>query len=259
MNRVLRQLMMSSNTLKKAAALLSVIVALLAISVPVFSQAAVGTILGGVFDSSGGAIAGASVTITDVARGTTRVLITDASGEYTAPSLLAGTYSVRAEAKGFEAMVRSNVLLEVSQSVRVDLKLSLGEQTQTVTVTEEVSAIDTTSATLGGTVTNASIVALPLISRNFLNLMELRPGVVNVSPGGNATATVTNGRREGADVLLVEGVTQFDLATSNVLVNGAQKGGGGTQFPLDAVQEFSSTQNSPAEYGWRDGSAIQQC
>lgn len=256
MNRVLRQLMMSSNTLKKAAALLSVIVALLAISVPVFSQAAVGTILGGVFDSSGGAIAGASVTITDVARGTTRVLITDASGEYTAPSLLAGTYSVRAEAKGFEAMVRSNVLLEVSQSVRVDLKLSLGEQTQTVTVSEAAPAINSTDATLGGTVTNQAVVSLPLVSRNFLQLLQLRPGVVDV-PGGNGTATTTNGRREGADVLLVEGVTQFDLATSNVLINGAQKGGALSQLPLDSIQEFSTQQNPAAEYGWRDGSAVQ--
>src|SRR3984893_16539910 len=114
----------SSGTVKKAAELLAVIVALLAVSLPVFSQAAVGTILGGVFDSSGGAIAGAKVTITDVDRGTTRALTADNAGEYTAPSLLAGTYTVRAEAPGFQTEDRTNVLLEVSQSVRVDLKLS---------------------------------------------------------------------------------------------------------------------------------------
>ena len=147
------------------------------------------------------------------------------------------------------------MLLEVAQDVRVDLTLTPGEQTQTVTVTEETPAIDTTNATLGGTITNQSITSLPLISRNFLQLLQLRPGVVDV-PGGTGTATVTNGRREGADVLLVEGVTQFDLATSNVLINGANKGGGVNQLPLDAIQEFSTQQNSPAEYGWRDGSAI---
>ncbi len=75
-------------------------------------------------------------------------------------------------------------------------------------------------------------------------------------PGGTGTATVTNGRREGSDVLVIEGVTQFDLATSNVLINGANKGGGDTDLPLDSVQEFSTQQNAPAEYGWRDGSAI---
>ena len=57
-------------------------------------------------------------------------------------------------------------------------------------------------------------------------------------PGGNGTATTTNGRREGADVILVEGVTQFDLATSNVLINGAQKGGAVDELPLDSIQEF---------------------
>ena len=55
---------------------------------------------------------------------------------------------------------------------------------------------------------------------------------------------------------MVEGVTQFDLGTSNVLLNGAQKGGAVDELPLDSVQEFSRQQNSPAEYGWRDGSAI---
>jgi hypothetical protein len=244
-----------SSTAKKAAELLLVVVAILAISVPVFSQGAVGTILGGVYDTSGGAIAGAQVTITDVARGTTHVLTTDSSGQYTVPQLLVGTYSVKAEAKGFQTVENTNVLLEVSQSARVDLKLPPGQQSQTVTVTEVAPAINTTDATLGGTVTNQAVASLPLISRNFLQLLQLRPGVVDI-PGGNGNATTTNGRREGADVLLVEGVTQFDLATSNVLINGAQKGGAPSNLPLDSVQEFSTQQNAPAEYGWRDGSAV---
>src|SRR5579864_2081735 len=217
MNLLVCRVNRSSSTVKKAAVLLSVVIALLAASVPLFSQAAVGTILGGVFDSTGGAIAGAKVTIIDVARGTTRALTTGPTGEYTAPSLLSGTYTVRAEAKGFQTVEHSNVVLEVSKEVRVDLTLSPGEQTQTVTVTAELPAIDTTSATLGGTVTNQAVVSLPLISRNFLQLLALRPGVVE-NPGSNGgfTSTVTNGRREGADVLLIEGITQFDLATSNV-------------------------------------------
>ncbi len=245
----------SSSTVKQAAVLLALVMALVAGSLPLFSQAAVGTILGGVFDSAGGAIAGAQVTIIDVARGTTRTLTTDAAGEFSAPSLLSGTYTVRAAAKGFQTTEHSNVLLEVAQDVRVDLTLSPGEQTQTVTVTAEAPAIDTTNATLGGTVTNQAVVSLPLVTRNFLQLLQLRPGVVD-TPGGNGNATATNGRRQGADVILVEGVTQFDLGTSNVLINGAQKGGAVDQLPLDSVQEFSTQQNPPAEYGWRDGSAV---
>ena len=104
MNSLLPRVNRSSNAVKKAAVVLCAVVALLAASVSLFSQAAVGTILGGVFDSSGGAIAGAQVTIIDVARGTTRTLTTDAAGEYTAPSLLSGTYTVRAAAKGFQTV-----------------------------------------------------------------------------------------------------------------------------------------------------------
>src|SRR5579862_7169097 len=102
MNRLCYRVKRSSNPVKMAAVLLSAVIALLPASLPLFSQAAVGTILGGVFDSAGGAIAGAQVTIIDVARGTTRTLTTDATGEYTAPSLLSGTYTVRAAAKGFQ-------------------------------------------------------------------------------------------------------------------------------------------------------------
>ena len=210
------------------------------------------------FDSSGGAIAGAKVTITDVARGTTRVLMTDGVGEYTAPSLLSGTYSVRAESAGFRTTERSNVLLEVLANVRVDLTLAPGEQAQTLTVTQEVPAIDATDATLGGTVPNQSILAMPLNGRNFVRLLDLRPGVVR-QPGASADATSTNGRRLGADVLLVEGITQFDIATANNLINGNGKGSSGdasSLIPIDAIQEFTTQQDAPAEYGWRDGSVI---
>src|SRR5579872_741960 len=240
---------------KKTAELLVIVMTLVLVPTPrLFSQAAVGTILGAVYDSSGAAIAGAKVTIVDVARGTTRALTTGQTGEYTAPSLLSGTYTVRAEAKGFETVERTNVLLEVAQDVRVDLSLSPGEQTQTITVTAESPAIDTTNATLGGTVANQAVTSLPLVTRNFLDLLQLRPGVVSVP--GTPSTTTTNGRREGSDVLLVEGVTQFDLATANVLINGAQKGNAVDELPLDSVQEFSTQQNPPAEYGWRDGSGV---
>ncbi len=115
-------------------------------------------------DQSGGAIAGATVTVTDVARGISRALTTDGAGQYIANDLTPGTFTVRAEAKGFQALEHSNVLVEVGQTVRVDLVVQPGEQTQTVTVTGEVPAIDTTDAILGGTVSNQSINALPLMA-----------------------------------------------------------------------------------------------
>jgi hypothetical protein len=254
-----RQSKSTSGTFKKVLECLLPVIALLVVSfpLPVFSQGSgsLGTIRGGVYDTTRGTIAGATVTITDVDRGTTRTLRTDVSGQFVAPSLTPGTYTVRAEAAGFQTVERTNVLLGVASTVRVDLTLAPGEQTQTVTVTEEIPAIDPTSATLGGTVSNQAIVELPLNGRNFLQLLQLRPGVVDL-PGENNTSSSTNGRRRGGDVLLIEGVTQFDLATSNVLINGANNGAPGATLPIDAIQEFNTQQNAPAEYGWRDGSVV---
>ena len=249
---------MYSRPVLRAACFLSSILALLLVSLPLFSQGSQGTINGGVFDSSGGSIAGAKVTIVDVARGTTRQLTADEAGKYAAPSLTTGTYTVRAEATGFRTTERPNVLVEVGANIRVDLTLSPGEQTQTVTVTEEVPAIDTTSATLGGTVSNQAILALPLNGRNFIRLLELRPGVVTI-PGLSSASSSSNGRRLGADVILIEGMTQFDMAMPNNIINGSGKGSGGdssAQIPIDAIQEFNTQQNPPAEYGWRDGSVV---
>ena len=101
------------------------------------------------------------MTVIDVARGVTRTLTTDSAGQYVANNLTPGTYTVRAEAKGFRTVEHSGVLVEVGQNIRVDLVVQPGEQTQTITVTGEVPAIDTTDATLGGTVSNQRLLRCP--------------------------------------------------------------------------------------------------
>jgi carboxypeptidase family protein/TonB-dependent receptor-like protein len=236
--------------------LLGTTVVLLLISLPLFSQANQGTVQGGVFDQTGGAIAGATVSVIDVARGVTRALTTDAAGEYVAPSLLPGTYTVRAEAKGFRTTEHSGVLVEVGQTIRVDLTVQPGEQTQTVTVTGELPEIDTTDSTLGGTVSNATINALPLNGRNFERLLQLRPGVIT-NPGAGAGNASTNGRRTGNDLLLVEGVAQIGPSNGTTTLNSVYRTGDANSLvPIDAIQEFNTQQNYKAEYGWRDGSVV---
>ena len=94
--------------------------------VSAFSQGGAGRILGTISDQTGGAISGATVTIIDVQRGTSRTLTTEDSGSYNAPNLLPGTYRVRAEFKGFRVTERQNIILEVSQELRVDLTLQPG-------------------------------------------------------------------------------------------------------------------------------------
>src|ERR1700688_4118751 len=111
-----------SNT-RKIVEVLALACAVVLICVTAFSQANTGRILGSVTDQSGGAVAGATVTVTDTERGTTRTLITDDSGSYSAPSLIPSTYPVRAEYKGFKSTERQNIVLEVGKEARVDLEL----------------------------------------------------------------------------------------------------------------------------------------
>src|SRR5579864_1347877 len=197
----------------KLAQLLGASIAALMICAPLFSQGSQGAIQGGVFDQSGGAIAGATVTVVDVARGVARTLIADDAGQFVAVSLNPGTYTVRAEAKGFRTVEHSSVLVEVGQTIRVDMVLQPGEQNQTITVTGELPAIDTTDATLGGTVSNQDINALPLNGRNFERLLLVRPGVVTNIGSTSNQGSVTHGRRGGNDVLLVEGVSEINPST----------------------------------------------
>ena len=117
------------------ARVLGAVCAVCLICLPLLSQTNQGTIQGGVFDQTGGAVAGATVSVVDVARGVTRTLTTDGAGQYIANALTPGTYTVRAEAKGFRAEEHSGVLVEVGQNVRMDLVVQPGEQTQTITVT----------------------------------------------------------------------------------------------------------------------------
>src|SRR3984893_16412519 len=107
-----------------------------AVCVPTFSQGTAGRILGSVTDQTGAVVVGATVTIVDTQRNLTRTLTTDSAGEYSAPNLLPGAYTIRAGFQGFKTAERSGITLEVGQDLRVDLTLQPGEQTERVTVTE---------------------------------------------------------------------------------------------------------------------------
>ena len=231
-------------------------VAVLAAVIPGFSQGNAGRIVGSITDQTGGAIAGAMVTVTDVARGTSRTLTTDDSGEFNAPNLIPGTYKVHAEIKGFQATERQNITLEVNQELRVDLTLQPGEQTQTITVTEQLPLIETTNAELGGTIQNAVINNLPLNGRNFENLLTLRPGVT-IYPGGGGWTQSTNGIRAHDNVYMVDGVNSNDPWMAQSIMNAAMAGGdAGTILPIDAIDEFKTEINPRAQYGWKPGAVV---
>ncbi len=226
------------------------------ISPLLFSQGSAGRILGSVTDQSGGVVAGATVTVTDVQRGVTRTLITDQAGEYLAPDLVPGTYTVRAVATGFKTAERSGLLLEVRQDIRVDLVLQPGDQAQTVTVTEEAPQIETTNATLGGTLSNATINDLPLNGRNYQNLLVLRPGMT-IYPGGGGWTQSTDGLRPEDNQYIVDGLTNDNPLTGLTIINGpGVAGDAATILPIDGIQELNVQENPPAEYGGKPGAVV---
>ena len=127
------------------------------------------------------------------------------AGEYAAPSLTPGDKIVRAERMGFKRFERPNIPLEVGQDARIDIVLTAGDVKDTVTVTEAGALLDTTSASLGGTLSNQTINDLPLNGRNYQNLLALRPGVTIYSGGGFGTQS-TNGLRARDNVYMVDGL-----------------------------------------------------
>src|SRR6266478_10117010 len=223
---------------------------------PLVAQTNTGRILGTVSDSTGAALNGAHVVITDVQRGISRALTTDESGAYVAPDLVPGTYKVHAEAKGFRTVERINILLEVAKDVAVDFTLQPGEVKETVVVSEEVPLLDTTSSALGGTLSNGEINDLPLNGRNYENLLQLRPGVTRY-PGGGFSTTSTNGLRAEDNGYIIDGLFNSEPYSGQGIINGAGiAGDSATILPIDSIQEFNLQVNPPAEYGWKPGSIV---
>src|ERR1700687_280007 len=146
---------------------------ILLFSRPRFSQANTGRILGAASDQTGRVIVGATVTVTDTQRGFSRTLTTDNAGEYVASSLIPGIYTVRVDATAFKTYEHSGIRLEVGKDVRVDLPLPLGPRSEKITVSGDLPILETTSATLGGTLSNQTLNDLPLNGRNYQTLLPL--------------------------------------------------------------------------------------
>ncbi len=217
------------------------------------AQGSNGRILGAVTDQSGGNVVGATVTILDVQRGTPRNLVTDQAGEYVATDLTPGTYTVRVESKGFKVFERQNILLEVGKEARVDAVLQTGSTSETVTVTEDIPMVDTTTTTLGGTISNEIINDLPLNGRNYQNLLTLRPGTM-VYPGGGPWTQSTNGIRPEDTSYIVDGLGNDEAFMGLSVTNAAAVAGdAATLLPIDAIQEFNTQVNPKAEFGWKPG------
>ena len=225
---------------------------------PAFAQAVSGTILGTVTDASGAVMANAKVTVVNEGTGLTRTVVADANGEFTAPSLPTGRYTVIAEASGFKTLSLSNIQLGVDQRARIDLKLEVGSVSESVTIEARAPLLQTSSSELGTTVTNQQIEALPLNGRNFVNLTRTVPGVLRGIPGANidgagslawrASASFSaNGQRPRDNNFMLDGVDNNETWLQTVVI-----------FPsVDSLDEFKlQTSTYSAEFGRSLGGVV---
>ena len=175
------------------------------------AQGTTATISGIVTDSSHGAIAEAAITVKNVGTGITVSATTDAQGRYSVPDLEIGDYEVQVSKAGFTAMIHKGVTLTVGSNSVVDFALSVGSQTQTVTVEAQVVQVETTNSSISALIDPKQMRDLPLNGRSFEQLIQLSPGVNAVTPAsvnarqGNAVAESYAGagaRAEGAAILL---------------------------------------------------------
>jgi len=213
-----------------------------------FGQAgATGTILGTVTDSTGAIIPNVKVTVTNTATNSAFHTVTSSAGDYNAPSLQPGMYSVSAESKGFQKSVTTGFKLDVDQKVRVDLALKPGAVTDTVEVTAQAVTLDTDSAALSQLVSQQQVEELPLNGRNFMQLLLVGAGAVTVGgeqgtmrQGEGDAISVNGGRPEGNNYTL-DGLVNTDpaLVTPAVILS------------QDAIGEFKVESGTyPAEYGF---------
>ncbi len=256
MDRLLSSSCLRCLNMKKSFRLLSFGLAALLLCIPAFAQLNLGSIAGTVTDTSGAVIAGATVTVTDVERGVSRTLTTDTAGQYSAPSLTPGSYSVRVEFAGFQTLNRTGISVGVGQAVRVDVAMQPGAQTQTVTVTEAVPLINTTNEVLSSTVEDTQLSELPINGHLYTKVLDFQPGV-HGNPGGNSPNYQTNGAGGQGNYFMLDGVEN-----SNVFVNSGPLVGAATStdeltiLPQDAVEEVNVMTNPPAEYGWFQGAVV---
>ena len=136
------------------------------------------SVVGDAQDASGAAVPGAAVVITNISTGATRTSNTDEAGGYVFPQLPPGDYSLSATHTGFKRYEVSKINLPVNQTVRVDIRLVVGEVSEQVQVTAQAVQLESETSSLGQVVSTANIVELPLNGRNFMQLANISPGVV---------------------------------------------------------------------------------
>ena len=230
---------------------------------PVQAQVSGATLSGLITDPSGGAVTNATISIRNQATGVEREVTTNSDGFYSAPNLLPGNYEVTVTATGFSKVVQKGITLTVGAQQALNLSLKVGQVDTTVEVSAAPPDVQTTSSTIGATVSSTTVRELPLNGRDWTSLAALEPGVSNIpnQVGTGFSANKGNrgfgnqlsnsGHRANENTYRVNGITINDYS------NGSPGGASGLNLGVDGIQEFSVlTSDYTAEYGRTSGAVI---
>lgn len=220
-----------------------------------FAQYDDGSVVGSIHDSTGAAVPNATITIINNATGVSSVVRTSASGDYEVPSLRVGVYSVSATAAGYATAEAKNITVSVGARERIDLTLAVGSTQTTVEVSDVQLQLETESSQRDQTITGYQSSALPLVSRNYTDLLALVSGVrqaptqatttSNINSPVRAGAYNVNGQRSMFNNFLLDGMDNNAYGESNQGFDNQI-----ISVPPDSVAQFSVvTNNESAEYG----------
>jgi len=219
-----------------------------------FGQLDQGSVTGLVQDTSGAAVKGASVTLTNTDTGLELYATSNASGIFIFSPVKVGHYTVKATGQGFDTVLQENVQVDIQERVNVPLTLKPGTVTETVTVETAPPLLQSQSGSVGQAFDSKTINETPLVQRNWVYMAQLAAGVVPSygTRGGANGDYEANGQREEQNNFMLDGVD------NNVNIVDYENG---TTYaiapPPDALQEFKmETSNFSAEYGHSSGSVL---
>ena len=226
--------------------------ALLLTSTTVLGQGSTtATVRGTVQDPSGGVLPGATVTATNTGTKGVQTAVSDDRGQYLFAGLFPGTYDLKVELSGFKTYEQKGLSLSPSDNRGIDVRLEIGSQTETVTVTGQLEVIQTQTGAREGVLTAKQIDNLSIIGRSALELMRILPGVVaefNVGEsvsfggGGNNTQGYTvNGIRSSSNTVSLDGSSLIDIGSNSGVI---------VSLNNDMIQEVKvQSSNFAAEHG----------
>jgi Carboxypeptidase regulatory-like domain/TonB-dependent Receptor Plug Domain len=220
-----------------------------------------GSIVGTIRDKSGAGIPNAVVTITNNATAVATKATTNGEGDYEAPSLHVGVYTISAASPGFTNAVANNITVSVGGRPRIDLTLNVGATETTVEVSDVALQLETETSERGQTITNYQSEAFPLVTRNYSDLLGLIPGS-RQAPTAATTSSINslvragsynvNGQRSMFNNFLLDGLDNNAYGESNQGFDNQI-----IAVPPDSVAQFQVvTDNESAEYGRSSGATI---